>query len=136
MNDDFVEDPEWETLVKDQDFEVNTNLADNATDEMSVVGTEVNDARTSNVNPDFADDTDWETLVSGEGKSKFNINSSGPYKKYTENWVGKWTRIGFKPIDNPAVRKLLCETCFLKMTEQKYYYHIDGETILTMTFGL
>ena len=131
MNDDFVEDPEWETLVKDQDFEVNTNLADNATDEMSVVGTEVNDAKTSNVNPDFADDTDWETLVSGEGKSKFNINSSGPYKKYTENWVGKWARIGFKPIDNPAVRKLLCETCFLKMTEQKYYYHIDGETILT-----
>ena len=133
MDEEFIDDPEWETLVKAHDLAENTNLAATATDEIFVE--EVKDAGTSSMNPDFPDDTEWEALVSGEGKSKFNISSSGPYKKYTENWVGKWAKIGSTPVDNPAVRKLLCEICFLNMTEQKHYYCIDGEPELTQKYG-
>ena len=79
---------------------------------------------------EFPIDKDWEALLSGTVKSKFNISSSGPYKRYTENnWIGKWAKIGIKAIDNPAVRKLLCETCFLKITDEKFCYCIQGEPI-------
>ena len=116
MDQDFLEDTEWENLVAA------------ATDENIVEDT----GAAGPSNSDFADDTEWEALVSGEVKSKFNISSTGPYKKYTENWVGKWAKIGIKPIDNPAVQKLLCETCIcVNMAEQKHYYWIAGEPELS-----
>ena len=109
---DFVEDPEWE------------NAAVNVVEECKASASGPSQATT-----DFPDDKDWEALVSGSGarKSKFHLSTSGPYKRHTENWIGKWAKIGIRPIDNPSVRKILCESCFMKTTDQNIDYWIEGE---------
>ena len=152
MDEDFIDDTEWEQAVAaepsqsewgqeltDADFNaVAAEPNDEAAGPSHVMDMDLSEWEMSQ-SQDVTEgpDTEGEQAVAGPShmaagpshKSKFNLRLSGPYKRYPEHWVGKWAKIGTQIIDNPAVRKLLCESCFLKMTDQEFCYCIEGKQI-------